>query len=128
MWNLCDICSFIGSNFIHQHIYHMSNVFSMYNICVKNVRTYAWMNFTWFSLLIRHVLNLWLVCCTLLPLPIKFFTFKYIANVEICTNQKMATPKILTKIIVKDTNYNSSTSKSKNTTNFFWKHKIWFHI
>jgi hypothetical protein len=48
-------------------------------------------------------------------LPIKFFTFKYIANVEICTNQKMATPQILTKIIEKDPNYNSSTSKSKNT-------------
>jgi hypothetical protein len=70
------------------------------------------------------MLNLILVWCKLILLPIKFFTFKYIANVEICANQEMATPKILTKIIEKDTNYNSNTLKSKNTTIFFLKHKI----
>jgi hypothetical protein len=53
MSNLSDIHSFIGSYFIHQHIY----------LCVKrvfNAWTYEWTNFTQFSLLIFCILNLWL--------------------------------------------------------------------
>ncbi len=57
--NLCDICSFISLYFIYQHIYHVSNVFLTHNICVSNIWTYERMNFTWFSLLICYMLNLW---------------------------------------------------------------------
>jgi hypothetical protein len=36
MWNSCDICSFIGSYFIHQQIYsHIKCVFNTWYSCVK---------------------------------------------------------------------------------------------
>jgi hypothetical protein len=48
----------LNTLFVNKFI-HGSNVFSMHDICVYNVRTYEWTNFTRFSLLIRHMLNLW---------------------------------------------------------------------
>ncbi len=52
---------------------HMSNMFSTHDIYVWNVRTHEWMNFTWFSLLICHMLNLWWKgVVTLLQCPFAF--------------------------------------------------------
>jgi hypothetical protein len=57
--NLCDICSFIGSYFIHQHIYLcVKCVFNAWYLYVK-CANYEWINFARFSLLICCMLNLW---------------------------------------------------------------------
>jgi len=63
--NLLEDAKFMWHLFIHrfilrsQHIYCVLNMFSTHDIHVLNVQTYEWMNFAWFSLLIRHLLNLW---------------------------------------------------------------------
>ncbi len=52
MQNLCDICSFIGLYFIHQHIHPcVKRVFNAWYLYAK-CANYKWMNFAQFSLLI----------------------------------------------------------------------------
>jgi len=69
IWNmdLLEDAKFVWHLFIHKFVLHLlthlslSNVFSTHDIRAENIWTYEWMNVTWFSLLICHMLNLWLI-------------------------------------------------------------------
>ncbi len=73
-------CKFVWHLFIHKFLFHLlthlfvSNVFSMHDISVQNVQTYEWTNFTWFSLLICRMLNLW---CVWLFIVLFIYKIKY---------------------------------------------------
>jgi hypothetical protein len=60
MWNPCDIHSFI-----HRFILHLSThlfvcqTYFQHMIFVCKMYNYEWTNFKWFSLVVRHMLNLW---------------------------------------------------------------------